>query len=170
MRYSERAVKAAKFFESGDNPDLEAYLCPAGRPTIGFGHTLRVKLGDVCTRDQAEAWLAMDLQESANVVNELVKVQLVQYEFDALVLFCMNIDPGDFTESETLQILNAGNKGEFAAMMIRWCHINKHKFNEGLFMRRIIESMIFLNREFEPAQLEIMQRDFNAFQKKIIGS
>ena len=33
---------------------LSAYLCPAGIPTIGYGHTKGVKLGDTCTKEQAE--------------------------------------------------------------------------------------------------------------------
>ena len=36
---------------------LEAYLCPAGVPTIGWGHTKGVKLGDKITLEQAEDFL-----------------------------------------------------------------------------------------------------------------
>lgn len=31
----------------------EAYLCPAGKWTIGYGHTSGVKEGDTCTKEQA---------------------------------------------------------------------------------------------------------------------
>ena len=35
----------------------EAYLDQAGIPTIGYGHTLGVKLGDTCSQFQADMWL-----------------------------------------------------------------------------------------------------------------
>lgn len=36
---------------------LAAYLCPAGIPTIGWGETLGVKMGDVWTQDRADTTL-----------------------------------------------------------------------------------------------------------------
>lgn len=36
---------------------LAAYFCPAGVPTIGYGETLGVKMGDVWTQDHADATL-----------------------------------------------------------------------------------------------------------------
>ena len=39
---------------------LHAYLDGGGVPTIGYGHTDGVKLGDVCTQEQAEKWLKED--------------------------------------------------------------------------------------------------------------
>ena len=35
----------------------KAYLCPAGVWTIGYGHTLAVREGQVCTQRQADLWL-----------------------------------------------------------------------------------------------------------------
>jgi len=48
---------------------LTAYPDAGGIPTIGWGHTAGVKLGDTCTREQADAWLA----EDAAPLLELVK-------------------------------------------------------------------------------------------------
>lgn len=40
---------------------LRAYLCPAGVPTIGYGSTgPDVKLGQVCTAEEAEARMQLD--------------------------------------------------------------------------------------------------------------
>ena len=40
---------------------LKAYLCPAGIPTIGYGHTKGVVLGQVCTKEEAEEWMKSQL-------------------------------------------------------------------------------------------------------------
>jgi lysozyme len=44
---------------------LKAYLCTAGKLTIGHGHTSCVNLGDVCTAAQAAAWLDQDIDIAA---------------------------------------------------------------------------------------------------------
>ena len=40
---------------------LQAYLCPAGIPTIGYGHTKGVKIGQTITEAQAEILLQQDM-------------------------------------------------------------------------------------------------------------
>lgn len=41
---------------------LKAYRCPAGVPTIGWGHTEGVKMGMRITQAQAEVLLIQDLK------------------------------------------------------------------------------------------------------------
>lgn len=51
---------------------LEAYLCPAGHWTIGYGHNLEAhpdpdyppRRGTVCTLEQAEKWLVHDVADA----------------------------------------------------------------------------------------------------------
>ena len=50
---------------------LEAYLCQANVPTIGYGHTQGVKLGDRCTRVQAEVRRREDIAASEKSINNL---------------------------------------------------------------------------------------------------
>jgi len=52
MKISEEGKALIKKFEGCK---LEAYLCSAGVPTIAFGRTKNVKLGDTCTQEQADA-------------------------------------------------------------------------------------------------------------------
>ena len=40
---------------------LEAYVCPAGKLTIGYGIIKNVIEGDTCTQEQAEGWLEEEL-------------------------------------------------------------------------------------------------------------
>lgn len=72
----------------------KAYLCPAGVPTIGYGHTKDVKLGDTITHNQATELLYEDLGKFAHAVNRLVSVPLTQGQFDALVSFTYNLGVG----------------------------------------------------------------------------
>lgn len=44
---------------------LVAYLCSAGKLTIGYGHTDGVRGGDTCTQEQAERWLDQDIEIAA---------------------------------------------------------------------------------------------------------
>ena len=41
---------------------LQAYKCPAGVWTIGYGHTAGVKQGQVITQAQADEYLIAELQ------------------------------------------------------------------------------------------------------------
>lgn len=78
---------------------LTAYKCPAGVPTIGYGHTKNVKMGDVITLDQANLYLLQDLRGSIFCVNEYDKIyNFTQNEFDALVSFTFNCGKGNLTK------------------------------------------------------------------------
>ena len=54
MRISENGLNLIKEFEGCR---LEAYLDPAGVPTIGYGHTSGVKMGQVITQNTADEYL-----------------------------------------------------------------------------------------------------------------
>jgi GH24 family phage-related lysozyme (muramidase) len=75
---------------------LNAYLCPAGVWTIGYGHTAGVKSGDTLpSEDEAKALLKDDLKKYAGYVNKCVEKKLItfplnQNQFDALTSFCYN--------------------------------------------------------------------------------
>ena len=78
---------------------LSAYKCPAGVPTIGYGHTKNVKMGDVITPDIADSYLYEDVQSSVKAVNEYDKIyNFTQNEFDALVSFTFNCGKGNLTK------------------------------------------------------------------------
>lgn len=122
---------------------LTAYMpTPDDVPTIGYGHTQFVKMGDNCTEAQAEIWLRQDCAWAEDCVNNSVRVPLAQNEFDALVSFVFNIGCPKFKASTLLKLLNArdyeGAKTQFA----RW---NKQDGKElaGLTRRRATEERMF---------------------------
>ena len=86
---------------------LEAYLCPAGVPTIGYGHTGDdVWLGKVISEPQAESLLRQDLWSSEDTVSSAVHVTLTDNEYAALVSFVFNCGAGAFKSSTLLRRIN----------------------------------------------------------------
>ena len=121
---------------------LSAYLCPAGIPTIGYGHTKGVKLGDTCTKEQAEKWLENDFFTAKQEVKAVVKVSLRENQLDALASFVFNLGVRKLTQSTLLKKLNAGDYSGAAAEFDKWVFAGKVKLN-GLIKRRAKERKLF---------------------------
>lgn len=139
MKYSDVGLKMTEHFEGCR---LEAYLDSVGVPTIGYGHTRGVKLGDICTPEQAEAWLRDDIECAEHAVNALVKVELQQYQFDALVDFVFNLGAGAFAHSTLLKLINAGGFKAAELEFRKWSRAGG-KVLKGLYNRRIAEEDLF---------------------------
>lgn len=103
MRTSKKGIELLKRFE-GFMP--EAYRCPAGVLTIGYGHTSGVREGDRVTEEEAEKLLRSDLMDAEEDVERLVRVPLTQNQFDALVSFVYNVGMGSFFSSTLLKKIN----------------------------------------------------------------
>lgn len=123
---------------------LEAYLCPAGVWTIGYGHTAGVEKGQTLpSKDAAKALLKEDLKKYGGYVNEcvkkgLIKFPLTQSQFDALTSFCYNCGNGSLRK-----LVTDRNAGEIAEKMLLY---NKGggKVLPGLTKRREEERALFL--------------------------
>ena len=123
MQYSQNGLN---FTEGFEGCKLAAYLDQGGVPTIGFGHTKGVQIGDTCTKDEANSYLLQDVQSAVDEVNRVVKVPLTQPEFDALVDFTFNEGDGAFSGSTMLRLLNSGDFVGCANQFDAWDkeHIN----------------------------------------------
>ena len=88
MKISEKGLQLIKEFEGYEG---KAYLCPAGVWTIGYGHTQGVEENDMCSVEEASEFLKKDVEKAERAVNELVKHELNQNQFDALVSFVFNL-------------------------------------------------------------------------------
>ena len=139
LMYSKDGVHLTQQFES---LRLKAYPDAGGVPTIGWGHTAGVKLGDTCTAGQAIAWLYADLDSSVAAVNRLVSVALTQGEFDALVDFTYNLGAGSLENSTLLRLLNAGDYAAAASELEKWDYACG-KQCAGLVRRRLGEQQLF---------------------------
>ena len=138
---SPAGIELIKGFESCQ---LAAYLCPAGKWTIGYGHTgPDVKPGLTITQQQAEQLLINDLVQFERRVNDLVTVQINQNQFDALVSFSYNLGVGALQKSTLLRLLNAGSYQPAADEFPRWKRAGGNVV-AGLTRRRYAERQLFL--------------------------
>lgn len=128
---------------------LDAYLpTPNDVPTIGYGHTKGVKLGQRITVLQANQFLQEDIAWAEDAVNSLVKVRLNQNQFDALVSFVFNIGATAFEKSTLLRLLNSGDYTGAANQFPRWNKQNGKVLN-GLTKRRKEEQALFLSSQVD---------------------
>lgn len=126
---------------------LRAYLDIAGVPTIGWGETAGVQLGDSCTKEQADRWLCDDLTRRARAVRKLCTEPPSDNELAALVSLAYNIGLAAFGRSTVLRQHNAGNRDAAARAFGLW---NKARVNgalqevRGLTLRRTREAALYL--------------------------
>ena len=98
--------------------DTAVIPVPGDRPTIGFGSTDGVKLGDKITPPAALARALQDVQKYEGAIKQCVKVPLYQHEYDAYTQLAYNIGERAFCESTLVRELNAG-RYESACLHIR---------------------------------------------------
>ena len=147
---SENGLNLVKKFEGlhkvTEQGDVRAYRCPAGKWTIGYGHTRGVKSGMRASMGDCEKFLIEDLHEAGNAVRSAVNVPLSQHQYDALVSFVFNLGAGNFRSSTLLKKLNKGLYEEIPAQILRW---NKARVDgqltelRGLTRRRTAEAALW---------------------------
>ena len=121
----------------------KAYLCPAGVPTIGFGFTKGVQLGDTMTKAQAKARLAAELGEYEEGVLSACTNPPNQNEFDALVCFAFNVGVGGMSKSSVIKAHNRGDHQAAARAFQLWNKAGGVVY-AGLTRRRAAESALYL--------------------------
>jgi lysozyme len=114
--------------------------------TIGFGHTLGVKEGQTCSREQANEFLIEDLKTAKWFVFNHVKSAITDNQFSALVSFAFNCGIGNLQTSTLLKKVNVNPadqtiKDEF----LKW---NKGggKILNGLTRRRQAEAELYFKK------------------------
>ena len=113
-----------------------AYIPLAGDiPTIGFGTTSGVKLGDRTTPEKALQMAIRDVQTYEGAVKSCVKVPLFQNEYDAFISLSYNIGTGAFCKSTLVKKLNAGDYEGACKQILRWDQFNGKPLS-GLTKRR----------------------------------
>ena len=144
MNISNEGISLIKKFEGCK---LEAYYDAVDVLTIAYGRTKNVQAGDTCTQEQADAWLEEELHEYGGYVNDAVKVDLEQNQFDALVSWVYNLGPTNLSSSTMLKVINEEKYNEVPAQIRRW---NKAGGNvlDGLTRRREAEALLFQNKEW----------------------
>lgn len=150
MKTSPKGIALIKEFEG---LRTEAYKCPAGVWTIGYGHTAAaghppVRQGDRITATQAEAILIRDLGQYERAVSAAVKRPLNQGQFDACVSLCFNIGIAAFNGSTVVRRIRAGRMSEVPAAFMMWNKAKDPKTGQsvelaGLTRRRRAETALW---------------------------
>ena len=93
---------------------------PGDVPTIGFGTTAGVKLGDTTTPPKALARALVDVQQFEGAIKTCVTVPLTQNEYDAYVSFAYNVGRRAFCQSTLVKKLNLGDFKGACDELLRW--------------------------------------------------
>jgi len=131
---------------------LKPYLCSANVPTIGYGSTFyengtRVKLTDApITESKAMDLLKVTVSKFALKVDAMVKKDITQNQFNALVSFAYNVGSGALASSTLLKLVNINpNDAMISKEFLKWTKAGGVK-NKGLENRRIKESALYFTK------------------------
>jgi lysozyme len=117
----------------------KAYIpIPGDVPTIGFGTTANVKMGDTIDPVTALKRKIDDVSKFEGALKQCVKVELHQHEYDAFLSLAYNIGPGAFCKSTLVRKLNAGDYEGACKEILRWDRASG-KVVQGLTNRRQAE-------------------------------
>lgn len=132
MKCSDACIDAIKAFEG---LRLEAYRCPSGVPTIGYGHTNDVYMGMRIDEAKAEELLREDMQMTEQYVN-IWYPNISQSRYDALVSLIYNIGADAYHKSTLKKRVDLNAPiAEVKKQWLRWVH-SKGKVLPGLQKRR----------------------------------
>jgi lysozyme len=144
MKINRAGLELIKNFE-GFVPN--AYLCPAGIWTIGYGTTTAAGAGEIrkgmtITKDQASDMLLSTLVKYEAAVTKALTQVPTENQFSAMVSLCYNIGESAFAKSTVLRKFNSGDLSASAAAFRMW---NKAggKVLPGLIRRREAELALF---------------------------
>lgn len=141
MRTSAKGIALIKAFES---LRTQAYRCPAGIWTIGYGHTGGVKQGDRIDIDKATQLLSEDLRQFEAVVNRECP-HVNQMQFDSLVAFSFNVGSGNFQKSNLLRKVKANaDDSSIRQEFMKWTKAGGVEL-AGLVRRRRSEADLYFS-------------------------
>ena len=138
--------KGANLIKEFEGMRLVGYLCPAGIPTVGLGHTgPEVKRGMKITEAQAWAYFHKDIQKfERGVLQSLAGAPANQSQFDAMVSLAYNIGLGAFGRSSVLRNHKAKRYTLAANSFLLWVKAGS-KTLPGLVRRRQAEKRLYLS-------------------------
>ena len=149
-----------------------AYRCPANVPTIFVGCTEGVHDGMIVTEAEGEAMFAREIAKFEAGVASLVKVELNQNQFDALVSFSYNCGLGALKKSRLLKRVNAGDFEGAAHEFANW-RMGGGRVLRGLVSRRASEASLFLKpveAPTEPAMPQSVQKAPEPVSKPVVAT
>ena len=138
------SIDAYELIKQFEGLRLEAYLCPSGIWTIGYGHTSGVSPNSFITIQEADEYLHRDVAAIEMQLNKL-NLSLRQCQWDAIVSFVFNVGIGNFKASTLLAKIRI-NPDDNSIMdeFLRWVYANG-KVMRGLQKRRLTEMKLYFS-------------------------
>lgn len=140
-----------KLIQEFEGLKLSAYRDSAGIPTIGYGNITyqngkKVKMGDTVTKTDADVLFQHFADEFASKVNDLVKSNVNQNQFNALVSLAYNIGIGALGKSTILKKVNLNpNDATIRTEFLKWVNAGSKKI-QGLVNRRNKEADLYFKK------------------------
>lgn len=136
---------AAEFIGKWEGCRLDAYRCPAGVWTVGYGHTAGVTAGMTISQEQADAWFVEDIAKAQRELAKFVNVPVTRGQFIALVSLAFNVG-ANYVIRRCPRLMRAVNAGDIDAAAYEFLDINRAGgvVLEGLTRRRKAEAALFL--------------------------
>tara|TARA_R100000781_G_scaffold57260_3_gene37018 strand:+ start:2646 stop:3122 length:477 start_codon:yes stop_codon:yes gene_type:complete len=155
MKISQEGLALIKKFEgcpTDNDGNAVSYRCAANKKTIGYGSLKMIDGSPVqddmkITMQEAEDLLEHEMNEYEGYINDMVKVDLKQNEFDALVAWVFNLGPSNFNSSTLLQKLNNKDWDDIPNQIKRWNKAGGQVL-QGLIRRREAEALLFEGKEW----------------------
>lgn len=145
---TETGLDLIKRFE-GFSPTI--YICPAGHPTIGYGHLVgrgeRERFRHGISEVGAAELLKQDLRAAEVAVLRLITVPLTDGQFDALVSFTFNLGSGALQRSSLRRVINRAEHAAVPAQLSRWVWADGRR-QPGLVLRRQAESVLYTRTQW----------------------
>lgn len=137
---------AIDFIRNEEGCELKAYLCPAGKWTIGYGHTAGVTEGMTISQAHAEDLLRADVIDCAGRMASYIKASVTRWQFIALVSLSFNVGDLRRKAPKLLHFLNAGQEDKAAHEFLDICCTGEQVV-PGLKTRREKEAKMFLRTD-----------------------
>lgn len=147
MKTSEDGLK---FLVKEEGCILHPYNDSSNFATVGVGHLLHKspvtdadrQMYKDFTLNDAMTLLKIDVEVFERVINNLVKVNLNQKQFDALISFTFNLGGANFKKSSLLTVLNKGMFSKVLEYFPKYCYSGGKRV-EALYKRRLREAVLF---------------------------
>jgi lysozyme len=128
------------------------YICPGGYETIGYGTVIDIKEEEwkaVISEQEAEELLKKVLELFERHGNKMVRSEINQHQFDALVSFTYNVGQGNLKMSTLLKKVNADpHDPTIGDEFKKWIYANGKPLN-GLRKRREAEAALYFAKVFD---------------------
>ena len=130
---------------------LTKYVCPAGKVTIGYGHSM--KPGEVIprfiTNERAEELLLEDIELFEDEMRNLIEIDLDSNQWSAIVSFVYNVGATLFASSSVLKKINERDAEGVVKALKKYVYYTdstgEKVVAEGLKKRRDSEAKLYLS-------------------------